>query len=486
MKEVQQEFKKLIKMREEWISILGVENKGLLLFELEMLLKAIERFLNINNHPLSTSGPASTKSFSSEVKILKTGLERIMIIMRNLLEDDSNILHFQKYIENKISRDSARDKLIFESMEQKDPRSSLFLLMINLMSLYEVIKFISEMPRCDYLLFNNLGHITIRLISTNLFFDPIKLPTFSSLYDRISNPKILQIVKKVKSESEKKVVSVIFLAFFRFLKYLKFVNAEETDEVKLKFNLLIFSLLMSELREVINYIDMEVTKELKKGKNSDVLIPFLKGIKFQLELESKKVYESVLKDFVSFSNMGVLRASVDTARGILTNNFQQVIVSLAKFLSPDIEGKEIFVDFVSKLENSMRLREDLWIYRELLYYAEFCLKADEKDENYRPPKNVVQMIMDFMLYFQSLSFTLLRYADLEPFEEFSRYIFNLYEDYVDKKEIEEIKINELKERIHTFRIYVETTLSHVNNRAELRDVPFHPEGAKELLEQFII
>jgi len=485
MKELQQEFKRLIKTRNEWISNLSVENKELLFFELEMLLKAVERFFNINNHPLWTRESASAKNFSSEIKILKTGVERIMAITKNILENDSNLLHFQKYIENRITRDSARDKLILESMEQKDPKSSLFLLMINIMSLYEVIKFLSEMPRCDYLLFNNLGHILIRLISANLFFDPIKLPTFSSLYDRINNPKILKIVKKIKSEKEKKVISVIFLAFFRFLKYLKFVNADETDEVKLKANLLIFSLLRSELREIINYIDNEAVSELKDGKGSDALLSFLKSLKFQLELELKKVYESVLKDFVSISNIGNLRANVDTARGILTNNFQQVIVNLAKFLSPDIEGKEIFVDFVSKLENSLRLREDLWIYREVLYYAELCLKADEKDENYRPPKRVIEMIRDFIIYFQNLSFTLLRYADLEPFDEFARYVFNLYEDCVEKK-IDEIKINELKEKIHSFRIYVETTLSHVNNRAELKDVPFHTESAKELLEQFII
>jgi len=96
------------------------------------------------------------------------------------------------------------------------------------------------------------------------------------------------------------------------------------------------------------------------------------------------------------------------------------------------------------------------------------------------------MLRDFIIYFQNLSFTLLRYTDLEPFDEFARYIFNLYEDCIEKKKIEEEKINQLKEKIHTFRIYVETTLSHVNNRAELRDVPFHTEGAKELLEQFII
>lgn len=483
MKELQQEFKKLIKIRDDWISNLSVDNKELLFFELEMLLKAAGRFFNINNHPLWTREAASAKNFSSEIKILKTGVERIMAITKNILENDSNLLHFQKYIENRISRDSARDKLILESMEQKDPKSSLFLLMINIMSLYEVIKFISEMPRCDYLLFNNLGHILIRLISTNLFFDPVKLPTFSPLYDRISNPKILKIVKKVKSESEKKVISVVFLAFFRFLKYLKFVNADETDEIKLKSNLLIFTLLRSELREIINYIDNEAFSELK---GADDLLSFLKGVKFQLELELKKVYEGVLKDFVSVSNIPALRANVDTARGILTNNFQQVIVNLAKFLSPDTEGKEIFIDFVSKLENSLRLREDLWIYREVLYYAEFCLKADENDENYRPPKNVIEMLRDFIIYFQNLSFTLLRYTDLEPFDEFARYIFNLYEDCIEKKKIEEEKINQLKEKIHTFRIYVETTLSHVNNRAELRDVPFHTESAKELLEQFII
>lgn len=486
MRESPRDSRTLLKIRDEWVARLDVEEKEPLLFEFEMLIRAIERFFNLNNHPLWVSGEASVKNFSTEIAIVKMGIERIFAITQKFLGDNSNVFYFQKYIENKISRDSARDKLTLESMEQPDPKSSLFFLMLNLVSIHEVIKSVVERGHCNYSLFYNIGHIITRLVSMNRFFDPIKLPTFSPLFDRITNPKILKIVRKLKNENERKVVSVLFLAFFRFLKYLKFVNAEEKDEAKLKFNLLIFSLLKSECREISTYIEKEAPEMLKKVKGGEGLIAFLKDVKFQLDIEQRKVYEGVLKDFVAISNIGMLRATVDTARGVLNNNFQQIIVNLAKYLSPDTEGKEIFVDFVSRLEQSLRLREDLWIYRELLTYAEMCLNAGEGDEHYRPPSSVVNMLRDYVIYFQNLSFTLLRYSDLEPFEEFARFIFRISEEIFEKKEISHKTVKELKERVHAFRIFVEATLSHVNNRAELREVPFHVESAKELLEQFII
>lgn len=476
-------YKKLQKEREKWIESISVERKETLLLELEMMLRAFYAFFNVHNHPYPVYENPAGRDFSNEIKIIRTGMERTIQIIKSLLKDEeANILYFQAYLENTLLRDYSRDKFITDTMEQKNPKDSLFFLTLNILSLLEISKALDGINKCPYSTFHHLGQIISRLIAVNKYFDPFKLPAFSPLYDKITNRKILKVANEIKDKVIRRVVSVVFLAFLRFLKYLSFVNAETKDELTLKGNLLIFALLKSEMREISTYIEKEVPSilDMKKKEHREIA-EFLEGIKFQYDIESKKIYNQVLRDFASTKHINLLRGVVDTSRGVLTNNFQQIIVALAKYFDPSLEGKDIFIDFVSKLEQSLRLREDLWIYKEVLQYIEDQLEGKYGENMKKKPEQLVNILKDYVIYFHNLSFTLLRYSDLEHFEEFARRIMMLPAD----KELDIRTIAELKREIHSFRIFVETTLSQVNNRAELKDVPFNRESAKELLEQFI-
>lgn len=476
-------YRKLQREREKWIENISIDGKEVLLLELEMILRAFYVFFNVNNHPYPVYENPAGRDFTNEMRIVKTGMERAIRIVKSLLKnEEANILYFQSYVENKLLRDYTRDRFITETIEQRTPKDALFFLTLNILSLLELSKALDGRNECPYSTFHHFGQITSRLISVNKYFDPFKLPAFSPLFDKITNKRILKTVKNIKDNTVRRVISVTFLAFLRFLKYLSFANAETKDEPILKANLLIFTLLKSEMREISAYIEKEIPSILDmRKKEQREIADFLAGIKFQNEIENKKVYQQVLKDFSSIKNISLLRGIVDTSRGVLTNNFQQIVVALVKHFDPSVEGKDIFIDFVSKLEQSLRLREDLWIYKEVLQYVEDQLEGRFKNDLKKNPVQLVDILKDYIVYFHNLSFTLLRYTDLEHFEEFARRIMTLSTE----EELDIRTLAELKKEIHTFRIFVETTLSQVNNRAELKDMPFNRESAKELLEQFI-
>jgi hypothetical protein len=42
-----------------------------------------------------------------------------------------------------------------------------------------------------------------------------------------------------------------------------------------------------------------------------------------------------------------------------------------------------------------------------------------------------------------------------------------------------------RKEIHVFKMFLETTLANINNRTELRDIPFGTEEGERILAQFL-
>ena len=47
------------------------------------------------------------------------------------------------------------------------------------------------------------------------------------------------------------------------------------------------------------------------------------------------------------------------------------------------------------------------------------------------------------------------------------------------------KLVDFEKEIHVFKMFLETTLANINNRTELRDMPFGAEEGERILAQFL-
>jgi hypothetical protein len=87
---------------------------------------------------------------------------------------------------------------------------------------------------------------------------------------------------------------------------------------------------------------------------------------------------------------------------------------------------------------------------------------------------IFKSIQNFMQYFESFTFKLLRYDDYDEFQSFFSEILSLKES----------DLNKALEKIHNFKIFLETTLRQIANRSELRDKPIDMNQAEEILKQY--
>ncbi len=471
-------------LREKWLEVLPLEDKDAKLFELEMLLRGMDRFFNVRNLPIADLENVVLRNFHNEMKVVVMGIDRCILLLKSLLPpEDANVFNFQMYLENSLLIDYARDKFILNNLRQTHPRESLYLMLLAFINFSVILKALLNLKHISYMAFHHTGQIVSREIAINRFFNPMEMPAFSPRYDKITIPELKKAVARIKNSKVRSTYSIIILALLRSLRYLEHVNPDVNSKDHLRFYTLIFSLLRSEIESLVKFIEGEGARRIKEaGISEDERTEHLErfdSVAFQIDIESKKVYRQVLRDILEVSSLNRLRSMVESAKGILRNILEQSVVLLAHGLDENIDGRVIFPDFIPRFEQSVRLREDIFIFIKILEAVERSLDGAKDAEI--PRRRILSVINDYISYFMNLSFNYVRYSDSEEFIDFFNYVSSLKKSDLEEKR----KFNEFRFKVHVFKTFLETTLGLINNRAELSGVPIDQEHAMEIYRQFL-
>jgi hypothetical protein len=106
----------------------------------------------------------------------------------------------------------------------------------------------------------------------------------------------------------------------------------------------------------------------------------------------------------------------------------------------------------------------------------FCAKADAPKERLA----LFESLRNYMLYFESFTFRLLRHDDYEEFAVFFQELTSVKRDTVAGQ-----KFSKVLEKVGHFKIFLETTLRHIGNRAELTDKPLDQGRIESLINQYL-
>ena len=431
--------------------------------ELDVLLKALDRFFYIENLPISKED-LTHRNFYDELTAVRDVIFRILGILEVVIpESKKNAYWFQKFAESKFFSDHTRDSFKEELYKQDTTEKGLYLLYDLFINLKGIVSDLLKAGNISYLGYTNIGQLISKEIRENNFFNPFR-KDINPEFDIIKNHEISDIVRSIKDREVKKYISVFYLYLFRFLRYISHIDITSQHSIALNSSLLILILLRSEINMFHNYIK----KASDRIKDEELKI-LLKSISYQFSMETKRVYFQELKEIMRKKAPQHFRGKIENSQGILKNLTEQSIVQIAQFFKPDVMGENIFESFTTRLWQSLKLREDLFVLHRLLILLEEKAGLPEKRSD------VFESTKNFMLYFESLTFKLLRYDDYDEFASFFNDIFSFKEsDY-----------NKILEKIHNFNIFLETTLRHIDNRAELRDKPMDIKKIEEIVNQYL-
>jgi hypothetical protein len=166
-----------------------------------------------------------------------------------------------------------------------------------------------------------------------------------------------------------------------------------------------------------------------------------------IPLELKKVIHSELSDLYFYNRPDTIYIRIENSHGILRDCFQQSVLQLAQVLEPGLEGKQIFAQFETKLEQSLVLRESLVQLMEIVHRFQ---RTRDEDTASMLKRNVAE--------FYERSLKNLMYRDWGGFELFFGEILKCE------------SVPGLLQIAHRFETYLVTLLREVSKRAVLQEV----------------
>ena len=220
-------------------------------------------------------------------------------------------------------------------------------------------------------------------------------------------------------------------------------------------SLSIFDVLQYEIRNFVQFLETEaLTNEELDAKLSETL----DGICYGISHDIKRIFERELSGDIRSQTTPIVYGKIVHSHGLLTNCFQQSLITLLQLFNHSVDPLRIFNDFEERVRQSLILCNDLAA----------LLRAVRTAEHQPTPESLNQLVQS-VLNFRDNSMHYLMYRDWRGFERLAIALIAAIEGNSDAKDL-----------LHQFSCFLELLYGHVKMRAVLKGMfPSGGEGAEE-------
>lgn len=496
--------------RDAWFNALPIEGKDDVLFELEVLLKASACFVNPRNHPgHPRRTPVVAQDFREATLLFRDGMQHALELTRHLLGTRDRALVFHRYLETVLPEDRLRSQLVGEGSDQGTPEESLVALRHGLSRWVEVLEGVLRGPRVPYRLFYAVLSTIQREVASSAYFNPLTALEFRPEFDRIKSGHVLDLIRGVPGDEAHRLVALSFLSLFRSLRYVRLLGriANEPGGRRRRAAgraYLVLSVLRSDARALGNHLRqqtgallagsferdlMRVNMRDLAGRRDELranghrligIKSALEGVAGSLRLETRRAFHHDLPPIGQGAGEAELRAHLNRAAGDLRPALRNAILFLGKALGTSLDETGVFDDHAALRETSDRLRRDVWMFAQIV--RAFAAKAEHtpSEDRWAFVHNF-QYVREFLSYFRTMGYPLLRSTDYPRFDAFLRAMERLEDtDLVDPSRLE-AAIDECV-AFHTFLLKL---FDDISRRDVLAGVPFDRRAAAGALKLYI-
>jgi hypothetical protein len=343
--------------RERWIRTLDIGGREEILFELEMLLRGIDRFFTLRNL-FGETPPPPERDFREELKSARDALHRAAHLARRLIvQKQEQALLFRSFVEGSLADDRSRARFGAELREQRTPEESLFLLRSGLTAHQGILDNLLRVDFAPQSLFLDVGRALQHELFVSRYFCPPAALEFRGEYDRVASVRLLEALRQTYEDKKRRAFALALLGAFRSLRSLRYVPAPPVPHTRRV--LVILALVRSELQALIGYLESDLARMV---------------------------------------------ATVEGVGGAAAAGRAAAV--------PIREALEVLFDDEGRLEQSQRLRMDLHVFREL------CRNTAQKLEEPGANVSLVLPLRRFAFEFRDVGYQLLRHSDRELFDRF--------------------------------------------------------------------
>lgn len=455
------------------------------LLQLETRLKAVDRYFNLRNHPARSDGPVGLHhELSHELEVVDVQLHRLIRLVERMLDSSgTDSLAFQHYLEVQWLSDDRRDSILRQHRDQDRPEESLYSLLVGLRSLAQLTADARAIGSVHLPTFRAFADQYRSLIVHNRFFGPLANHPLYPTTGWTTHPAVQGSIRQASSQRLRRSLGFTLLILGRYLTILNWVNPLRTDRSEVIGAMPLLAVLRSEFRSLRVYLERSLRDRFfpdgtRTAAEREVL-SCVDSMAFQLAAEEERAFDTFLRDYSSSANVFEMASRVEAVKQLLTVFFEGATVALLKIVAPQVVAEEIFPDMVVRFEQSARLREDLWIFAEVLGHVVLSISDSESSPEER--RHMYRRLLDFLTYFENLSFDGIRLTEYDSFVSFFSEMRELRNEPFDSR----VRNQDIVSNFECFRIFIEMVRGHVSQRAELQGTSLDTNHARNVLDQFL-
>jgi hypothetical protein len=354
-------------------------------------------------------------------------------------------------------------------------------------------------------LFSASIRLAQREIHRSEFFDPLASLEFRSEFDRLRSVAVLEVISGIESDPSRRVAALTFLALFRLLRYIDLIDEEQEKITGFGPLFSFLALLRSDAEALAAFFakdaavwiadgfgrEYETCKPTELTERYDsferefrglrALRELLESLGNQLKLELRKVYEQQIPALASVEDQRQLTIAIERSTSLLRSFIQNAVVMLVREFVPKIDGETVFDDFTSNRARSERLRRDIWMFQQILRAFIEKAKGSAVAADQWAGMSTFRFVREFVSYFKSMGYQLLRYSDYARFDDFMR----LVEQLRDGDVLEEAQLTKVVSACTDFNEFLGGMFEAVGRRSELVGVEFDKRDAARTLKLFL-
>jgi hypothetical protein len=377
-------------------------------------------------------------------------------------------------------------------------------------SFVELATGIVRLPRVPYRLFYALLRSAQREVLASAHFNPLTALEFRPEFDRISNPRILELTRSVPGEEGGRLVALTFLSLFRMLRYLALAEdcvrgGEDAPRRAPGLAYLVLSVLRSDARALTGHLRQRTGPLLADGFERDLFrVPArelasrrdallaeghrlaeikgtLEGVGANIRLELRRAFEHDFPSPDLAPTPDSLRAAMTQLAATLRPALQNAVLVLGKALGTRLDDHGLFGDVVARRALSERLRRDVWMFAQIV--RAFAQKAHavpaQGDERWSGSS--LHFVREFLAYFRAMGYPLLRAADYPRFDAY----LSALEALEDSDLLEPSGLHRAVAESEQFFEFLSTLFDQIGHRVELAGIPFDRRAAAASLKLYL-
>ncbi len=252
------------------------------------------------------------------------------------------------------------------------------------------------------------------------------------------------VTTKIVDPEQREISQTILCEMLRFFDWLARIETNLHKLDTLLESLSLLEVLEFEARSLTDYID---TKAIKGAAGNERLHEVLDGISYGITHDLRRIFERELVRGVTEQSIPLVYGKILHAHGLLTNCFQQSIITLLQVFNPGLDASKLFNDVELRLQQSLILCRDL---ASLMRFARLAQANCDPD--------VLRSVTVRILEFRDGSMQYLMYKDWRGYESLALEVITAIENNLDPKPL-----------LHRFLCYLEVLYGHVKMRAVLAD-----------------